>query len=160
MNRDYIAAHGYLELGMYQEAWEALEALPPEERHEPHVLVVRMEIYRALKKYEAMASVAEHLTTVCPQEPGHWINLAYAQRRHLGLEAAEKTLLQALKVFPREAHIHYNLACYVCRQERLGEARTRLEEALKLDPKFKKIALNDEDLEPLWANFASSMTAS
>ena len=79
-----------------------------------------------------------------------WISRAWAERRGLGLETAEQTLLKALKGFPDDSLIHYNLACYACRQGRLNEAKERLRIAVELDPHLKKLALEDEDLEGIW----------
>ena len=100
---------GYLELGMLQDAWDALEEIPAEESHLPAVLQVRLEIYRRMEKYEGMATIAEHLTKVFPEDSQNWISLAYAQRRYLDLQTAEKTLLEAQERFPEEATIPFNL---------------------------------------------------
>lgn len=150
MNRDYQAAIGYLELGMHQDAWDALEEIPAEQRHLPEVLKIRLEIYRALKKYEGMATVAEHLTKVFPDDADYWISLAYAQRRYIDLEKAEKSLLEAQKRFPDEATIHFNLVCYACQLGRISETKERLKKSIEINPEFKKMALEDEDLAPLW----------
>ena len=143
-------AIGYIELGMFQEAWETLETLPAEQRGLADVLKVRLEIYRGLGKYEGMEAVASHLCRILPDDSQNWIDSAYAQRRHLGLDVAEKTLIEALKRFPEEPTIHFNLACYACQQGRLEEARGRLSEAIRLEPAFKQMALEDEDLQAIW----------
>jgi len=143
-------AIGYIELGMFQDAWDTLESISPEQRDLAVVLKVRLEIYRGLGKYEGMEAVASHLCRILPEEPQNWISCAYAQRRHLGIEIAEKTLLEAVRRFPEEPTIHFNLACYACQQGRLEEARGRLTEAIRLEPAFKQMALEDEDLAPLW----------
>jgi tetratricopeptide (TPR) repeat protein len=143
-------AIGYIELGMFQDAWDTLETIPPEQRDLADVLKVRLEIYRGLGKYDGMEAVASHLCRILPDDCQNWISSAYAQRRHLGIEIAEKTLLEAVKRFPEEPTIHFNLACYACQQGRLDEARERLSEAIRLEPRFKQMALEDEDLSPLW----------
>ena len=143
-------AVGYLELGMPQDAWDALEEIPAEERHLPPVLQIRLEIYRHMEKYEGMATMAEHLTKQFPEEAQYWISLAYAQRRYLDLQTAEKTLLKAYDRFPEEATIPFNLACYACQLGRLDEAREKLAKAISLEPAFKETALEDEDLKAIW----------
>jgi tetratricopeptide (TPR) repeat protein len=143
-------AQGYLELGMYQEAWDALDEVSPERRYAPNVLLVRLEIYRSLKKWDAMASVAKHLTSALPEDPGYWITLAYAQRRYLGVEESEKTLFEALERFRENATIHYNLARCAAQLGRLDEAKMRLGIAIELDPEFREMAFEDPDLESLW----------
>ena len=150
ISRLLTEAIGYIELGMFQEAWDSLEAIPPEQRHFADVLKVRVEIYRGLGKWEAMEAVASHLCQILPDDAQNWISLAFSQRRHLGLDVAEKTLLEAVKRFPEEATIQFNLACYTCQLGRLEEARERLAEAVRIEPSFKQMALEDEDLAPLW----------
>ena len=69
-----------------------------------------------------------------------------------GLQAAWDALLPAFEKFPKEPTIPYNLACYACQLRRLDEARQWLERAVKIagKEKIKFMALNDDDLEPLW----------
>jgi hypothetical protein len=75
------AAHGYIELGMFEEANAELEEIDPFRRHLPDVLIARVAIYQALKKWDLMAVVAQKLVEWNPSEPGHFIDLAYATRR-------------------------------------------------------------------------------
>jgi hypothetical protein len=56
---------------------------------------------------------------------------------------------------PTEEHgcaiiFHYNLACYVCQLGDLEKAKQSLHRAFKLDPGMRVMALDDEDLKPLW----------
>jgi tetratricopeptide (TPR) repeat protein len=150
IQRQLTEAVGYLELGMLQEAWDALEEIDAEQRHLPAILQVRLEIYRRMGKYEGMATMAEHLTKEFPEDSQNWISLAYAQRRYLDLQTAEKTLLEAQNRFPEEPTIPFNLACYACQLGRLDEAKEKLAKAIEMEPAFKKAALEDEDLKAIW----------
>jgi Tfp pilus assembly protein PilF len=144
------AAQGFLELGDPDSAWEELESIPAEDRSYPVVLRMRVEIYQAKSRWMEMAEIAQHLTEIEPAEPQHWIHRAWAERRHVGPETAESTLLRALEGFPEEPLIHYNLACYASKLGRLEEARTRLNNAISLDASYRELALEDEDLEGIW----------
>jgi predicted Zn-dependent protease len=144
------AAEGFLELGDPDSAWDELESIPAEDRAHPVVLRMRVEIYREKKRWMEMAEIARHLTELEPELSGHWINRAWAERRHIGLEAAEQTLLKAREAFPEEPLVHYNLACYACQQKRVDEAKERLAKAIELDPQYRVLALEDEDLEGVW----------
>ena len=73
-----------------------------------------------------------------------------AERRHAGLETAESTLLRARDQFPKEPLIHYNLACYAAQLGRIDDAKALLATAITLDPVFKEMALEDEDLKAIW----------
>ena len=62
----------------------------------------------------------------------------------------EKTLLHALAQFPNEGIIYYNLACYAAVDSRTVEAKSLLSKAIELDPAFKQLAVDDEDLKGIW----------
>jgi Flp pilus assembly protein TadD len=97
-----------------------------------------------------VAAVASHLVKVDPQTAGWWISLAYAVRRTEGLENAEAILLRAQAIHSRVAMIAFNLACYASVTSRLEEAKERLRHAIELDSGIRGLALDDEDLKPLW----------
>ena len=50
-----------------------------------------------------------------------------------------------------EPTIRYNLACYECQLGDLAVAKQHLKAATKADTKFRGMALDDPDLEPLWS---------
>jgi tetratricopeptide (TPR) repeat protein len=144
------AAQGFIELGDPDSAWEELEVIPAEDRAHPVALRLRVYIYREKKRWMEMAEISRHLTEIEPQQAEHWTNRAWAERRHLGIPVAEKTLLHALKHFPNEGIIYYNLACYSAVDGRTLEAKSLLGKAIELDPEFKELALDDEDLKGIW----------
>ena len=75
------AAHGYIELGMFEEANAVLEEIDPLCRHLPEVLQARVAIYLSLEKWELAAIVGQKLVQWDSDEPGHYIDWAYAVRR-------------------------------------------------------------------------------
>ena len=96
------------------------------------------------------AAVASHLVKVEPEEAGWWINLAYATRRCESIEKAETILLRARELHHENALIEFNLACYASVTGRFEEARNFLRRATELDKEIRRLALDDQDLEPLW----------
>ena len=46
--------------------------------------------------------------------------------------------------------VAFNLACYASVTGRMEEAKERLRHAIELDKDVRKLALDDEDLKPLW----------
>ena len=96
------------------------------------------------------ANLAESLAGDCPEDCALWIEWAYAGRRADGIPAARTILMKAWDRFPRVATIPYNLACYACCEDDLEKARDLLSRAFALDPAYREIAGEDEDLEPLW----------
>jgi hypothetical protein len=47
-------------------------------------------------------------------------------------------------------HKHYSVFCIT---DDVEQAKTRVGKAIELDAKFKLLALDDADLEPLWESF-------
>ena len=155
MERHLNAAIGYLELGMLDESAGELENLPPEDRTSSAVLCVRMEIYRSAKKWSLMEVVARELWKRHQDEPIYWNNLAWVVRRKDSIEAAKIILLEALERFPNDAMTNYNLGCYACQLGDMEAAKRFVGDAIKLDSKYKLMALDDPDLESLWDSLAS-----
>src|SRR4051812_35952181 len=107
-----LAASGYNELGMWDDANTALENIAPDVRHLPEVLRERVFLYQGLGKWNAMAAVAESLVEWEPDEPGWFVLLAYAKRREESLEIARQILAKAEKLHPKDGTVQFNLACY------------------------------------------------
>jgi hypothetical protein len=63
--------------------------------------------------------------------------------------------VNAIERRPNVAIFHYNLACYMCQLGELEKAKVRLHRAFKLDPGLRVMALDDEELKPLWDEIAA-----
>lgn len=144
------AALGYLHLGMPEDAAEELDLLPAARRDDPAVLRIRSLIHSETHAWEALRETSSRLTILAPGDSQHWIWLAYATRRCRSLPEAEAILIDALKLHPAEAMIHFNLACYSAQTGSISEARTYLKEAIRLRPAIAAMAMEDPDLTPLW----------
>jgi tetratricopeptide (TPR) repeat protein len=132
-----------------------LEKIAPERRHHPDVWLVRYEIYAKGEKWDRADEIARELVHVRPQEPQFWIWQAYSTRRRPGggILQAREILGKAQQLMPKEPLIPYNLGCYECQLGNLPAAWQWLEKAFDIgDAKiFKALAIEDRDLEPLWA---------
>jgi tetratricopeptide (TPR) repeat protein len=148
------AAHGYVELGMHSEAAAELGKIDPFCLVLPEVLSVRLEVYAGLQEWEMMQMAAKRLRNHDPTNVQWVIALGYATRRAESIGAAKSILMEALKRNPEEPTIRYNLACYECQLGDLAVAKQHLKAATKADTKFRGMALDDPDLEPLWAEIA------
>jgi hypothetical protein len=51
---------------------------------------------------------------------------------------------------PKVAMITFNLACYASVAGRMEEAKERLRHGIDLDKDVRRLAIDDEDLRPLW----------
>jgi len=149
-----LAAQGWTELGNYPEAEAELRQLPAELCAHPQVLTVRYEIYAKTARWELAAEVAGILVESFADQAGTWVSLAYATRRKPGggIPQARDILTRALALFPTEAIIMYNLACYDCQLGDQSKALAWLQQAGTLGGKkeIRQMALTDADLKPLW----------
>lgn len=112
--------------------------------------MVRMEVYRAVQKWDAMQTIARRLAKYDPNDVNWTVSWAYATRRAESLQAAQSILLEAVERLPNTAIFHYNLACYECQLGQIEVAKARLSHAFKLDQSFRLLALDDDDLRPIW----------
>lgn len=150
LSRHLDAAQGYLGLTLPMEAWDELEEIPARLRAMPVVLQLRINVCRALRKWELMAEIAAHLSKLQPDESSHFIDLAFAARRLRGESAALEILDQAKSRFPTDALIPYNLACYRAVGGQIDEAKQLLAEAFSLDASLRATSLDDPDLVSVW----------
>jgi tetratricopeptide (TPR) repeat protein len=148
------SALGYIQLGMFQEANTELEEIDPFCRHLPEVLTARVAIYHGLQKWELMTVVAQQLAKWNPNEPGYFVDWAYATRRAESIHLAHAILTRGAELHPEDGLIQFNLACYEAEMGSIDRAKMHLARAIKADAKFSIMALDDPDLEPLWASIA------
>ncbi len=99
-----------------------------------------------------MAVVAKKLAEWNPGEPGNFVWLAYATRRSESINAARAILKRAEGLHADDTAIQFNLACYEAQMGNLAQAKVNLERATRLDPKYRLLAREDPDLEPLWGS--------
>lgn len=148
------AAQGWMELGNLAESRAELDRMPESLQNHPQVLEVRWDICAMEKDWTAALAVAREFLKVAPESLMGWVHQAFAARRAPGggLKVAWDALFPAMEKFPDEALVPYNLACYACQMQQLDVARIMFKRAMNLGDKghFKKMALSDPDLEPLW----------
>jgi Flp pilus assembly protein TadD len=147
------AAQGYLALGMHIDAWGELENIPAQHQALPEVLKIRVDACRFMKKWDIAAELSRHLALIEPEDPRHPVNLATAVRQIEGEQAALNILEQVRGIFPNDADILYNLACYRAVLGRVEEAKTLLAEAFTYDASLRITSLDDPDLVEVWDSF-------
>jgi len=145
------AARGWLELGLFNEAFEELDEIGPQARAHLDVIKTRWQGYRAVKKWAEAEEVARGITTNTPKDFDGWWMLSFALHGMKRTQEAYDNLAGVRDKFPGEFIVHYNLACYATQLSRLDEARVSLKRAFELNPGQRVEALEDPDLEPFWA---------
>ena len=151
------AAEGWLELGNHAEALSELNLVSPAEQGSVEVLGLRWSISAQLKLWDECVGIAANIIELAPRNVFGWIHRSYALHELKRTSEARDLLLPALKRFPKNETIPYNLACYECQLGDLDAARRWLRAAMKLRhrDKLKAQALEDPDLKPLWEEIRS-----
>ena len=148
------AAAGWIQLGDYDSANDELEKIRAEWRAHPDVLDMRWFIYSHHEQWDACLDITTAIVKTAPDRVWGWIHKAISLRRATGggFEKAKALLLEAAKLFPEDGMIQYNLACYCAQLGQLDAAQEHLDKSYELgDAKqIKLMALDDEDLKPLW----------
>jgi Flp pilus assembly protein TadD len=145
----YVA--GYISLGLHTDAGAELDAIAPGDQDTLPVLGLRAHLCTETQDWSGAAALGATLCHRAPDDAGHWIQWAYAVRRHTGIHAAREILLTSLARHPREPILPFNLACYEAQLGDLPAARAHLRNACALLPDCREMALADSDLEPLHA---------
>lgn len=143
-------ANGYLDLGMIDDAHDELEKIEWDDRLKKEVLSARIQVYIKAKYWDLVGTIAKQLSKRFPEESEWWLYWAYGERRTKSLDQAKGILLEALKRFPDNATILYNLGCYACVDESYDVATALVKRAIELDKGFQALAIADKDLALLW----------
>ncbi len=148
------AAQGWLELGNHLEADAELDKIAPTLRAHPDVLGVRWCVCAKSGKWERCVDLASTVVATDPTRPSGWVQRSFALHELRRTQEALELLKPAADLFPDAWNIRYNLACYACQLGDQNKAWDWLEDVFDLagdKREVKMMALNDKDLEPLWA---------
>jgi hypothetical protein len=143
---------GYLELGMFHQANDELENLPIELKTHPSVLHARLALLIEMGRWEDGVLLGESLCQLWPLEHEFVFKTAFCLHELKRTKEAKETLLAAPASIRDVALYSYNLACYESKLGNLQEAKRLLNQCFLKDAGFRKAALYDSDLEPLWAS--------
>lgn len=144
-----LAAEGYFELEMYEDALDELETADANPKNSLAVSAMKLSILIAQKRWEDALPYGEALCDLDPEEPQYFIQYAYVLREVGKIEDARCVLLDGPDELEQSGLFYYNLACY---EALLGEGSTALatiQRAFHLDRDLITTALADPDLESI-----------
>ncbi|HSI16055.1 MAG TPA: hypothetical protein VK961_28660 [Chthoniobacter sp.] len=147
--RTLLAAQGYCELGMYDDALGELDSLPEEVTQHATVMELRAVTLMQAKRWKQALTASRLLCRVAPDKTTGFIHAAFCLHEMGRTDEARDILLSGPNLLHAEPTFHYNLACYECALGNLDLARMHLEKSFELDKKFKDFAKNDPDLAAL-----------
>jgi len=147
--RTLLAAQGYAELSMYDDALAELDALPGEALKTAEALELRTVILMQAKRWPDALATSRELCQAEPLKSGGFIHTAYCLHELGQTAAARDYLLNGPHALHAEPTYHYNLACYECALGHLDLARLHLDKSVSMDKKMRELARRDPDLAAL-----------
>lgn len=129
-----------------------LSHLRHEDRLGPVASILEGEALRAAGEWEA---ALEPFTRAIADGRGAleaWLGLGWCRKRLGDLPAAIAALERGVAVFPRQAILLYNLACYHALAGDVAAAVERLTQAISLDPRFRDLTGTEHDFDPIRAD--------
>ena len=147
--RTLLAAQGYSELAMHDDALAQLDSLPEETAKNPTVLELRAVILMQARRWKPALAVSRELCSAEPAQTSGFIHTAFCLHELGRTDEARECLLTGPDALRAEPTFHYNLACYECALGHLDLARMHLDKSFTLDKKMRDFAKSDPDLAAL-----------
>ena len=142
-------AEGYLELGLPQQALDALARLGDAADFDVHTLFLWGEALRAMQRHREALTPLEQAAEAAPENLHVWFALGWCYKRTGRIDLAIDSLQRALSIEPAEALVHYNLACYLSLAGNKRRALEFLTEALSIEPSFRHLIDDEPDFDPI-----------
>ena len=149
--RTLLAAQGYSELSMFDDALAELDTLPAATLQTAEALELRTVILMQAKRWPDALATGRELCQSEPEKTGGFIHTAFCLHELGRTAEARDCLLHGPLSLHAEPTYHYNLACYECALGHLDLARLHLDKSFSMDKKMRDIAKRDPDLAALRA---------
>ena len=148
-DRALLAAQGYSELALHDDALAQLDSLPEDAAKNPSVMELRAVVLMQAKRWKPALAVSRELCGLEPAQTSGFIHAAFCLHELGRTDEARECLLTGPDALRAEPTFHYNLACYECALGHLDLARMHLDKSFTLDKKMRDFAKSDPDLAAL-----------
>ena len=145
--RALLAAQGYLELGMVEEALSELASVPAGANTDADLTELRLHILMHGKRWDEALVAAEELLRISPQAVPGYIHGAFALHELGRTAQARDLLLKGPPLLRQSPTFHYNIGCYEAVLGNRESALQSLRESFALDETYRDFAQRDPDLE-------------
>ena len=142
-----LAAQGYMELDMPEEALLEIGSLPEAVQNEEGPLQMKMAILMRIKRWNDALAICETLRQLFPDHTVGYVHGAFCLHEMGRTREAKTLLLSGPPSLLQEPTYHYNLGCYDAVLGNLDEAQSHLKLSFQLNEKFREIAKDDPDLK-------------
>ncbi len=147
LERSLLAAQGYIELEMPDEALRELDALSAGDQAREDSMQMRLFVLMRARRWDNALAVCSRFRRDRPDCTTGYIHGAFCLHELGRTQEAKQLLVTGPDSLQREATYHYNLGCYDAILGNLNEASHHLETSFQLDKKFREIAKYDPDLK-------------
>ncbi|MFZ4717228.1 MAG: tetratricopeptide repeat protein [Chthoniobacterales bacterium] len=144
--RAILAAQGYLELGMAEEALAELSSVPASESTDPDVVELRLHILMQATRWSEALATAEELLRLDPVAVPAYIHGAFALHELGRTREARDFLQKGPEALRKDPTFHYNIGCYEAVLGNRDAALQSLRESFALDGTYRNFARRDPDL--------------
>ena len=149
LEQTILAAQGYIELEMPNEALREIALLDPADQLRDDVLQIQLFILMCAKRWEDGVAICQKLQQLHPEMTVGYVHGAFCLHEIGRTEEAKTVLLKGPTHLLQEPTYYYNLACYDAILGNLKDAEHNLRISFQMDKKFREIAKQDPDLKEL-----------
>lgn len=147
--RRILAAQGYVELGLHQEAREELARLGADVRERADVIELNMLCLMGEQSWEQALALTQQLCALEPEEPGGFIHAAYCLHELGRTVEALDMLTRGPAALRTKPVYYYNLGCYLACLGEEAKALALLRQSFEMDGSLRSHARKDPDLDRL-----------
>jgi predicted Zn-dependent protease len=149
LERRILAAQGYVELGLHEEARAELEHLPAQAAERVDVIELTVLCHMGDQRWAEALALTQKLCALEPDEPGGFIHAAYCLHE-LGKTTEALDLLARGPASLRTKPVYYyNLGCYLACLGQDEKALNLLRQSFEMDGSLRSHARKDPDLDRL-----------
>lgn len=145
-DRRIVAAQGYVELGLHEEARGELSHLPPEVHERPDVMELNVLCHMSDHHWAEALRLAQGLCLLEPNEPGGFIHAAFCLHELGRTEEALDLLAHGPAALRTKPVYYYNVGCYLARLGQEEKALQLLKQSFEMDGDLRRDARKDPDL--------------
>ena len=149
MDRRILAAQGYVELGLYEEAQAELARLPGEAGARADVMEILLLCLMAEQRWPEALALTLRLCEAEPEEPGGFIHAAYCLHEMGRTQEALDVLGRGPAALRSKPVYYYNLACYHAKLGQRDKALALARQSFEMDGSLRAVARKDPDLDCL-----------
>ncbi|TDU66554.1 hypothetical protein EI77_03649 [Prosthecobacter fusiformis] len=149
LERRILAAQGYVELGLHEEAREELARLPAAAAERVDVIELAVLCHMGDQRWAEALVLTQKLCLLEPDEPGGFIHAAYCLHELGHTTEALDLLARGPASLRTKPVYYYNLGCYLACLGQDEKALRLLKQSFEMDGSLRSHARKDPDLNRL-----------